>query len=384
MYALRMPKLVLSDDKPFSGLEALLAGSSRVALFTDCTIRKAGLIDGVLDELSKTGIIVDVLDDLPAEPTVHQAAEIIRRFRALRADIIVAVGGGSVMDIAKLAGILDTDQYTIYDLLNNPGQAVKTNRTILIPTTAGTGAEATPNAIVTVPEQALKVGIVNYDMIADTVILNVEMIRKLPRKIAASTGIDALAHAIECYTSKKATPFSNLYALEAFRLIEANIEAACMEDTEDMSAKANMLLASFYAGVAIAAAGTTGVHALSYPLGGRYHIPHGISNAILLMPVMRYNEPCCTEEFSFIYDRVRPGGVLRQDDEKSKWVLHRMEEIVKNVGIHTNLSAYGIGCDDLEELVCAGMKVTRLLANNKREITAEDARSIYLEVMYCD
>lgn len=380
MMTLRMPQAVYLGATEEAAAN-IVGGFKRAALFTDKMIRQAGLTDAMERALDKAGISLTVLDGLPAEPTVHEAAEAVKRFREIGADLIVAIGGGSVMDMAKLASILDTDNYTVYDLLENPALAKKTVFTLMIPTTAGTGAEATPNAIVTVPEQALKIGIVNASMIPDAVILDAEMIRKLPRHIAASTGIDALAHAIECFTSNKATPLSNMYALEAFRLIEANIESACEAGEPDMVEKENMLFASFLAGVAITASGTTGVHALSYPLGGRYRIAHGISNAILLMPVMHFNESACRSEFAVVYDRVRPQGDRKTEEEKSAWVLERMAEIVKNVGIIPDLSAHGVGREDLEELVSAGMKVTRLLNNNKRIITPDDARAIYMEVM---
>ena len=381
LFSLRMPGAVYAGTGALEHLPQALGNAKRVAVFTDKGIREAGLTDEPLALLKAAGVEAVLLDDLAAEPTVYQAEETIKRFRQIKADAVLAIGGGSVMDVAKLASLLDTDEYTIFDLLDAPAKGRKRLPVVMIPTTAGTGAEATPNAIVTVPEKALKVGIVNFEMIADGVILDERMIRKLPRKIAASTGIDALAHAIECYTSRKATPFSDLYALEAFRLIEGNIESACDGSRCDSAAKANMLLASFYAGVAIAAAGTTGVHALSYPLGGRYHIPHGISNAILLMPVMRFNEPCCQERFGRVYDRIRPGGAARTLEEKSLFVLRRMEEIVANVGIEPSLKPYGVGPEDLDALVEAGMQVTRLLVNNLREITPTDARTIYMEVL---
>ena len=163
---------------------------------------------------------------------------------------------------------------TVHDLLEAPGRAKKCCPTLMIPTTAGTGSEATPNAIVAVPEQELKVGIVSDAMIADNVLLDPLMIKNLPRKIAAATGVDALAHAIECYTSNKANPISDTFALEALDMILNNILPAC-DSADAVSQKSAMQLASFYAGVAITASGTTAVHALSYPLGGKYHIAHG-------------------------------------------------------------------------------------------------------------
>ena len=378
---LRMPGMVYLQKGLAFELPNLLPKVRAAALFTDRGIRESGLLDRILPAFEQKGIQVTVLDGLVPEPTVYQANETIQAFRALQAEVIIAIGGGSVMDVAKLASVLNTDEYTIFDLLEHPAMARKQVPTLMIPTTAGTGAEATPNAIVTVPEKALKVGIVNPDMIADTVVLDAEMLRSLPRPVAAATGIDALAHAVECYTSNKATPLSNIYAAEAFRLIEANIEKACDSTLCDMEAKQNMLLASFLAGVAITASGTTGVHALSYPLGGRYHIPHGISNAILLMPVMRFNEPECGKEFSELCDRIAPCKAMEEQAAKSAFVLHRMEEIVRNVGIDPSLKPYGVEMKDLDALVEAGMQVTRLLVNNKRTITPEDARKLYLEVL---
>ena len=177
------------------------------------------------------------------------------------------------MDAAKLASVLVTDEYGVKELLDDPGRAKKCVPIILIPTTAGTGAEVTPNAIVAVPEQELKVGIVNENMIADYVILDARMIKNLPRKIAASTGVDALAHCIECFTSNKANPFSDLYALEGLDLILNNIEKAC-DDPEAMTEKNRMQIAAYYGGLAITASGTTAVHALSYPLGGKIRLDH--------------------------------------------------------------------------------------------------------------
>jgi len=232
-----------------------------------------------------------------------------------------------------------------------------------------------------VPEKELKVGIVNASMIPDAVILDAEMIRNLPRKIAAATGVDAMAHAIECFTGNKANPFSDMVAMEAFDLIINNIEKAC-DDKDALDAKNKMQLAAFYAGVAITCSGTTAVHALSYPLGGKYHIAHGVSNAMLLVPVMKFNEPMVRDRLAMAYDRVVHGEkTCTTDEEKSAWVVNRMAAIVEHLNIPTSLTEFNVSRDDLEGLVEAGMQVTRLLNNNVRPVTAEDARNIYLQVM---
>ena len=380
-YVMNMPRSVYSGVNSLENLKTVVSGATKVAVFTDRGLLASGLVDLPIAKIKEAGKEVVVFSDLPAEPTYMQAQKLVDEFRVSGADFIVAVGGGSAMDTAKLASLLVTDKYTIKDLLDDPLLAVKTVPTCLVPTTAGTGSEATQNAIVGVPEKELKIGIVNPSMIPDYVILDAEMIRNLPRSIGAATGIDAMAHAIECFTSNKANPFSDTFALEAFDLIINNIERAC-DDPAAMDAKNKMQIAAFYGGAAIACSGTTAVHALSYPLGGKYHIAHGVSNAILLVPVMEFNEPAIRDRLAVAYDRVVHGEkTCTTVEEKSAWVVRRMGEIVKHLDIPTSLKEFNVSPDDLESLVEAGMQVTRLLVNNMREVTAEDARNIYRQIL---
>ena len=371
-YTLKMPHAVYSGKDALDKLTQIIGtGVKKTAVFTDRGIIGAGLLELPLSKIKESGCEYVIFDDLAAEPTYEQAQKAVDAFKESGADFIVAVGGGSVMDTAKLASVLATDEYGVKELLDNPQMAKKCVKTLMIPTTAGTGAEATPNAIVAVPEKELKVGIVNDNMIADYVILDAVMIKELPRKIAASTGVDALCHAVECFTSNKKNPFSDIFALQAFEMIMKNIEKAC-DDPEALKEKNNMLVASFYAGAAITASGTTAVHALSYPLGGRYHIPHGVSNAILLAPVMRFNEPVCRGLFAEAYDRLAAG---------ESFATEAQSEEVEHLNIPKSLKEFGIGSEDLDELVEAGMGVQRLLVNNMRTVTAEDAKKIYLEII---
>ena len=380
-YVMNMPRTVYSGVNSLDNLTTVVSGATKVAVFTDRGLLASGLVDLPISQIKEAGKEVVVFSDLPAEPTYMQAQKLVDEFRESGADFIVAVGGGSAMDTAKLASLLVTDKYTIKDLLDDPLLAVKTVPTCLVPTTAGTGSEATQNAIVGVPEKELKIGIVNPSMIPDYVILDAEMIRNLPRSIGAATGIDAMAHAIECFTSNKSNPFSDTFALEAFDLIINNIERAC-DDPTAMDAKNKMQIAAFYGGAAIACSGTTAVHALSYPLGGKYHIAHGVSNAILLVPVMEFNEPAIRDRLAIAYDRVVHGEkTCTTVEEKSAWVVRRMGEIVKHLDIPTSLKQFNVSPDDLESLVEAGMQVTRLLVNNMREVTAEDARNIYRQIL---
>ena len=379
-YNLKMPHSVFSGKNALENIPAILKENhvQHLAVFTDQGIRGAGLLELPMAWVEQSGVDTVILDDLPAEPTYAEAQKLVDQCKAWGADFIMAVGGGSVMDTAKLASILMTDEYGIKELLDTPTQAKKCIKSLMIPTTAGTGSEATPNAIVAVPEKQLKVGIVNPEMIADFVILDAVMIKKLPRKIAAATSVDALAHAIECWTSNKANPFSDIFALQALDMILNNIERAC-DDAEAMDAKNQMQIASFYAGVAITASGTTAVHALSYPLGGKYHIAHGVSNAILLAPIMRFNELACRERLAAAYDRCIRGGETTLEG-KSAAVITRLEQIVRHLDI-PSLTGFGVPEEDLEALVASGMEVTRLLDNNMRKITPDDARYLYQQVL---
>ena len=308
-YGLKLPHAVYGGENAIDHITSIIKehGYQHVAMFTDKSIQGLGLFDIPRKAVEAAGVSYDVFNELPPEPAYMQVQSVIDQFKSCNADFIIACGGGSVMDAAKLASILITDEYGVKELLDRPGMAKKCVPVLLIPTTAGTGAEVTPNAIVAVPEKELKVGIVNDGMIADYVILDARMIKNLPRSIAAATGVDALAHAIECYTSK-------------------------------------MQIAAFYAGIAITASGTTAVHALSYPLGGKYHIAHGVSNAILLAPVMRFNEPACRDKFAEAYDRCcHETKRCAATEEKSAWLIKRLEEIVKHLDDQASCQQYAGG-----------------------------------------
>lgn len=381
-YSLIMPKHVIGGENSIDKLRDIISkGYKRAVIFTGQVIIETGLISIIEDILNEGNLEYKITSDIPIEPTYEEAQKVIDEFKSYNADLIIAVGGGSTIDIAKLASVLSTDEYLVKDLLDNPSLAKKQVNSIIIPTTAGTGAEATPNAIVAVPEEELKVGIVNPEMLPDYVILDARTLKTVPFSVAASTGIDTLCHAIECITSNKANPFSDTFAYRSIDLVLKNLVDACY-DKENMDAKKEMLLASFYGGVAITSSGTTGVHALSYPLGGKYHIAHGVSNAILLVPVMRFNEDACQDIFANIYDYCyREENIERSTEEKSNLLLNKLEEMVKTLKIPTSLKEFNVDENDLDDLVDAAMKVTRLLVNNRKEITAEDARKIYEKIL---
>lgn len=350
-----------------------------ILVFTDKGIRSFGLSARVEAICAEEGTL-KIVDDLTAEPAVSDIERVMREVEADRPDLIVGLGGGSVMDAAKLASILIGADYTLRDLLADATLAQKQVKSVMVPTTCGTGSEATCNAIVAIPEEESKKGIVNNCMISDYVILDVQMIAKLPPKIIAATGVDALAHCVECYTSKKATMLSDTYAKEGARKIFHNIRRA-FSSADDLTAKQEMLLGAYYGGVAITGSGTTAVHALSYPLGGKYHIAHGVSNAILFAHVMEFNKDACADRLAELSDAVFPELAGKSTEEKADRIIAEIAAIVRDTEIPTSLEEFGVRSEDIDFLVTAGSQQTRLLVNNCKELSLDDIRYIYKKVL---
>lgn len=381
-YQIKIPSCSYGGEGSIEKIKEIIAKekSQKIVVFSDEGIKATGLLDILTGQLDETGIQYHVFTDCKPEPTYGQVEAVVDMVQGQECDLIIGLGGGSVMDAAKLASVLKGASYTIKDLMNDPSQAEKKVKTVMIPTTCGTGSEATCNAIVAVPEEKSKKGIVNDNMIPDYVILDAQMIAKLPKAIVAATGVDTLAHVVECFTSKKATPFSDSYALEGAKLIFANIREA-YNNPDNMDAKNKMLIGAYYGGIAITGSGTTAVHALSYPLGGKFHIAHGVSNAILFAHVMKFNKDACAERLAVLCDAINPAYAQKTVTEKADYVIEQIADIVKVTNIPTDLTQYGVTMDDLEFLVTAGSQQQRLLVNNMKELSLDDIRNIYLKVV---
>lgn len=353
--------------------------TQKVIVFTDKTLRAAGICDVLLEQLQ--GVSYEIIDDIKPEPSYLDVEAAAKSMEQCEGDLIIAIGGGSVMDTAKLCSILRGAPYGIKDLLVNPGIAKKYLKTVMLPTTCGTGSEATCNAIVAIPEESVKKGIANEVMIPEYAILDPLMIAKLPKPIVAATGADALAHTVECYTSLKANAFSNLYALQGAKLIFENI-AEAYQNPDNMEARTAMMLGAFYGGIAITASGTTAVHALSYPLGGKFHIAHGVSNAILFAPVMEYNRSACEKELAEICDAIRPECFNKTASLKSHMVIDEIRKVIRETSIPGDLKMFGVTMGDIDFLVESGSQQRRLLDNNRKNLTKDEIRSIYEQVVY--
>jgi alcohol dehydrogenase class IV len=354
-------------------------GARRVLVVSDKGVARAGLVERPRRLLEAAGVHVDVVDDTPPEP---EAGDVERIFAAAApgAEMVIGIGGGSAMDVAKIVAVMLANPVSLRDLLGRKPIERRGVPTLMVPTTAGTGSEVTPNAIVLVPEDELKVGIVHPRLVPDAVILDPELTMTLPPAVTASTGMDALTHAIECFASRKGNPFSDLYGLKAIELVARSIRRA-YRDGRDLDARHDMLLAAMYGGACIATSSTTAVHALAYPLGGKYRIAHGLSNAMLLPFVMEFNLDGSEERFRAMAQAMRlpvAGLSARAAGERLIAELHALNA---DLDIVPSLRDKGITDRDLDGLVDGAAKVTRLLDNNPRPMDRADMRAIYRKLL---
>lgn len=380
MFEMGLPRRVIAGEGATSEILNIVeeTGLNNILLLADGGAYRAGSITKIEEMLSRFN--VTLLNDSPPEPEYKQVLETYNRMKDNNIEMIIAVGGGSIMDTAKILSAISTNPEYAKDLLNPSLIKNRGLLTIFVPTSAGTGSEATQNSIVVVPEKELKVGLVNSNFIPDYVILDAEMTIKLPPSVTAATGVDAFCHAIECYISKKANPFSDMYALKAINLISKNLRKA-YTDGSDVFARENMLLAAFYGGLCIASSSTVAVHALSYPLGGKYRIPHGVSNAILLPFIMEYNADHVLDKFRDVAIAMEINIENRSKEEIGKLVVEEIFNLTKDLNIPNSLKEYGITSEDLDGLVEAAAGVTRLLDNNPKIMSKEDIRNIYMKLM---
>ncbi len=350
---------------------------SLVLVLTDKGIAGTGVPGKAALSLGNAGFKALVVDSVPPEPTDADLDGIAATLKSSKAAAIVAIGGGSVMDAAKLLAVLTTSGLSIAEVAEKgvPGKGIPC---VMVPTTAGTGSEATPNAIVLFPAKNLKVGIVSPHFMPDRVVLDPALSLGLPPKLTASTGIDALCHLLECFIGKKANAYSDMHAREGMRLLAPALPRA-FKDGSDIEARSAAMLAAYYGGVCIAASGTTAVHALSYPLGGTYRIPHGVANAALLVPVMDFQKDRIAPRLA---EAAEAMGFPRTGDDRAdaRSLVERLRALVAELQIPASLSALGVPADALGSLTEAAYGVRRLLDNNPIDLSKDDIRAIYESV----
>ncbi|MGD9423679.1 iron-containing alcohol dehydrogenase [Pantoea sp. NSTU24] len=368
---------VISGYQALNDMRYLLQGVSAAVVVTDRNIEAIPAVQALIGQLRDRIPQLCLVNSVPPEPSQHDVAAILATLPHQQADMVIGIGGGSVLDVAKLLSVLCLDTAPSLDALLAGEKPQRRTRSILIPTTAGTGSEATPNAILAIPEKETKVGIISPVMLPDVVALVPELTTSMPAHIASSTGIDALCHLIECFTANVANPVSDNYALTGMKKLFTHLETT-LREPDNLQARLEMLWASYYGGAAIAHAGTHLVHALSYPLGGKYHLPHGVANAILLAPCMRFVRPAAVSKFAQAYDLLPDADSHLSDEEKSHALVNYFTALVARLQLPASLEELGISPDHLSYLVEAALDVQRLMKNVPMTVSADDVRAIYL------
>lgn len=355
-------------------------GCRKVAFVTDPLILELGLADAALSSIKKAGIDHWVFSGVVADPPEAMILDAVEQARAEKVDGVVSVGGGSSLDTAKLiAVLLNTDQplEEMYGVGMVKGDRLPM---VLAPTTAGTGSEVTPISIVTTGTSEKK-GVVSPQLLPDWAILDAELTVGLPAAVTAATGIDAMVHAIEAYTSKhKKNVVSDCLARQALELLGNNIKTACT-DPKNREARSGMLLGSMLAGMAFANSPVAAVHALAYPLGGHFHVPHGLSNALVLPYVLDFNMPEAKTLYGEIGGLIFPELAGKPADAQAAGMVDGFKLLGPELGMESNLAQVGVNHNNLPLLAEDAMKQTRLLVNNPREMTYDAALSIYQQAL---
>ncbi len=376
--SLRSPHLILAGFGASDrlGQEAMNIGAKKALVVTDKGVVSSGIGKNIKDHLEKNAVRVEIFEEVMSDPDIANAETCIEVAKKDRYDLIVGVGGGSSMDIASIASVMMTNAGTVYDyfginLVKNPGIP-----TILIPTTAGTGAEVTPNAILTDTKEKLKKAIVSPYILPRVAVVDPLLHVSMPPSVTSSSGIDALTHAIESFTSNNATILTDLFAREGMIMIGRSLRTA-VANGNDMGARYNMAIGSLYAGISLANAGVTAVHALAYPLGGQFNIAHGIANGLLLPYVMEFNVlgniPKFAQIAQLLGEKLDHLSLLDQAYQAAKAV----KAIYRDLKIPQSLTELKVPKDAIPGMAKAAINVTRLMGNNPRTMTVQDVEKIY-------
>ncbi|MGC6475305.1 MAG: iron-containing alcohol dehydrogenase [Parvibaculales bacterium] len=359
-------------------LSAQFSGK-KVFIVTDAGLMAAGIVPPVVAQL-ESQFQVKIYQDVQADPSEQIIVDALEQAKVFDADIIIGFGGGSSMDTAKLIAVLLDNELSLPEIYGV--EQIFTKRKVplvLIPTTAGTGSEVTPISIVTTGETT-KMGVVSKQLYADIAILDPILTLDLPPHITAATGIDAMVHAIEAYTSQhKKNPLSDMCAKQALHLLHAGIKAA-VDDGHNIQARENMLLGAMLAGQAFANAPVAAIHALAYPIGGIFHVSHGLSNALVMLPVMRFNADSAAPLYAELAPIFNP-NIVGHDGAMTQALIGSLDELMQELGLERNLSQLGIGEKDLDRMADDAMLQTRLLMNNPKEVKRDDAFKIYQSIL---
>jgi alcohol dehydrogenase class IV len=371
---LQPPRVVFGNGCASQCAEYLAQrGLKRVLLVSSTSVLPA--IDEVLRALKTHGVNTVNAPSVDREPTRELFESILSAARAEKIDGVLAIGGGSVIDVAKLIAALYHGQQTASEVFGINLLRQRELALVCLPTTAGTGAEVSPNAILLDEADELKKGVVSPHLVPDAAFVDPLLTLSVPPAVTAATGLDALTHCIEAYANKFAHPIVDTYALEGIKLISANLVRA-VRNGRDIEARAALSLGSLYGGFCLGPVNTAAVHALAYPLGGRFRIAHGVSNALLLPHVLRFNFSAAPERYASVavaLGVVRNGSPLTTAEHGVEF----LSQLSRDCGVPQKLSELNIPREAIPAMAQAAMKVTRLLKNNLRPLTEADATQVY-------
>lgn len=350
---------------------------NKILVITDPFLKDIGLTNKVVDPLEEAGYVTGIYTDVVPEPPLAIGEKLVAYTRENLFDMVIGVGGGSALDLTKLAGVLASHEGKVEDYLNLTGTKKITNKglpKILIPTTSGTGSEVTNISVLSLETTK---DVVTHDyLLADVAIVDPALTISLPPKVTAATGVDALTHAVEAYVSKNASVVSDALALQAIRLISNSIRTA-VSNGQDKQARTDMSYGSYLAGLAFFNAGVAGVHALAYPLGGQFHIAHGDSNAVLLPYVFGYIRQSCEKRMKDIYDAMGFSSANLSQEEASYRCVAELKRLVEDVNIPSTLKGFNIAEDAIESLTNDAVEQKRILARSPMPLLKEDIYTIY-------
>jgi len=367
------PRLLAGPDQAQALADKLPPGPC--LLVTDVELVRLGLTDAYREAIGATRELV-VFDAVEADPSKETLLAATEAGHLAGAASVVGFGGGSPMDVAKLAAYLlgsgdELDQ--IWGVGIATGQRLPL---ALVPTTAGTGSEATPISVITC-EGGVKLAVNSAPLIADWAVLDATLTLGLPRHVTAATGIDAIVHAVEAYTSARLkNPLSDALAREALRLLTTNLLTA-IEQPDNLEARSAMLLGAHLAGLAFSNAPVAGVHALAYPLGGLHHLPHGLTNALMLRHVLAHNLEVARDHYAELAEIIEPDCAGQGSQARAALLIERLDELAKSSGLALRLRDHGVSFEEAPILAREAMKQTRLLVNNPCEISESDAQRLY-------
>ena len=356
---------------------AVSMGITRALIVTDRGIIQFGLLDSATNSLNASKVEYELYADVVADPPESVVMDAVTEGQAFNCDGVIGFGGGSSMDVAKLLAVLIKGEQSLSDIYGVDQITGGRLPLIQVPTTAGTGSEATMVSIITTGETT-KAGVVSRTLLADKIVLDASLTLGLPPHVTAATGIDAMVHAIEAYTSRRLkNSLSDMLAREALRLLAGNIVAA-VKQGDNLDARGSMLLGAMLAGQAFANAPVAAVHALAYPLGGNYHIPHGLSNSLVLPHVIRFNGSSAGDLYKEIAPLIMPGKSLPDDTlVVTEMLAEYFLSLAEDLGLQTSLSQMNVPEGDLPKLAEEAMLQQRLLINNPREVSVDDSLEIY-------